>query len=102
MAKKNKNKVRTLEDAIMEKFPKAVISEIRRTKFGIRVLGMVPARDEFDKDHIVEWTENGTAMECAVGERDYREIAWNDEEQKPEYISTKMLLSNDNFNVDVS
>lgn len=68
MAKK-KNKVKTLEDAIMEKFPKAAISEIRRTKLGLRVLGMVPARDEFDKDHIVEWTENGTAMECAVGER---------------------------------
>lgn len=101
MAKK-KNKVRTLEDAIMEKFPKAAISEIRRTKFGLRVLGMVPARDKFDKDHIVEWTETGTAMECAVGERDYREIIWNDEEQKPEYISTKMLLSNENFNVDVS
>ena len=99
---KKKTKTKSIEEAIIEKYPNVTIHEISYSKFGTRVLATVPARDEFDKDHIVEWTETGTAMECAVGERDYREIIWNDEEQKPEYISTKMLLSNENFNVDVS
>ncbi len=58
MAKK-KNKVRTLEDAIMEKFPKAAISEIRRTKFEAPCSRHWFRLRRVDKDHIVEWTETG-------------------------------------------
>lgn len=102
MKMKKKAKIKTIEDAILEKFPKVSISEIRRAKFGTRILGVVPAKDEWDGDHIVEWTEDGTATECKVSDRDYREVGWNEEEGKPEYIKAKLLIHNELFNVQLN
>lgn len=102
--KKNKAKDKTIsiEQAILKKFPKAEIHEVRHNKlYGTSVLGVVPARDEFDEDHIVEWTADGKATECRVSERDLREVRWNEEEQKPEYVYTKVLLHNEVFNVSI-
>lgn len=53
------------------------------------------------ENHIVEWDKTGNASECEVGGRDFREIRWNEEEQRPEYIHTKLLLHDDRFNVQV-
>ena len=93
--------MKSIEDAITEKFP-VIIHEVRNNaKFGIRILGTIPAQDEYDKDHIVEWTGDGRASECYIDSRDYREIAWNEEEQRPEYIKAKLLIHNDRFNVQV-
>ncbi len=61
-----------------------------------------PAKDEWDGDHIVEWTEDGTATECKVSDRDYREVGWNEEEGRPEYIKAKLLLHNELFNVQLN
>lgn len=89
-----------MEEAIMDKFPEARICEVRHhDKFGTRVLGVVPARNEFDKDHIVEWTDNGMATECYTDDRDYREVHWNKEEQTAEYIDAKLLIRNEVFDV---
>lgn len=94
--------MKSIEDAITEKFPDVIIHEVRNSaKFGIRILGTIPAQDEYDKDHIVEWTGDGRASECYIDSRDYREIAWNEEEQRPEYIKAKLLIHNDRFNVQV-
>lgn len=99
---KAKSKTKSIEDAIMEKFPEAEIHEVRHHNlYGTRFLGVVPARDEFEKDHIVEWEENGKASECYVDSRDYREVRWNEEEQRPEYITAKLLIHNEFFNVSV-
>ena len=99
---KKKVKMKSIEDAITEKFPDVIIHEVRNNaKFGIRILGTIPAQDEYDKDHIVEWTGDGRASECYIDSRDYREIAWNEEEQRPEYIKAKLLIHNDRFNVQV-
>lgn len=99
---KAKDKTKSIEDAILQQFPNAEIHEVRHNKlYGTRVLGVVPARNEYDKDHIVEWTEDGKATECIVSERDYRMVRWNEEEQKPEYVFTKILLHNEAFNVSV-
>lgn len=80
----------SIEDAIKEKFPDATIYEVRNDRFGKCILGVVPTKD--GKDHIVEWDKTGNASECEVGGRDFREIRWNEEEQRPEYIHTKLLL----------
>lgn len=99
---KAKSKTKSIEDAILEKFPNAELHEIRHNKlYGTSVLGVVPARDEFDEAHIVEWTEDGKATECRMSERDFREVRWNEEEQKPEYVYTKILLHNEAFNVSI-
>ena len=89
----------SIEDAIKEKFPDATIYEVRNDRFGKCILGVVPTKD--GKDHIVEWDKTGNASECEVGGRDFREIRWNEEEQRPEYIHTKLLLHDDRFNVQV-
>lgn len=57
---KKKTKTKSIEEAIIEKYPNVTIHEISYSKFGTRVLATVPARDEFDKDHIVEWTDKDT------------------------------------------
>lgn len=99
---KAKSKTKSIEDAIIERFPNVELHEVRHNKlYGTRVLGVIPARDEFDEAHIVEWTEDGKATECRMSERDYRMVRWNEEEQKPEYVSTKILLHNEAFNVSV-
>lgn len=98
---RKKTKMKSIEDAIIEKFPDVTIHEVRTNKFGTRILGTVPARDKYDKDHIVEWTEDGKASECFVDDRDYREIGWNEEESRPQYIEAKLLLHNETFNVAV-
>lgn len=99
---KAKDKTKLIEDAILKKFPNVDIHEVRHNKlYGTSVLGVVPARNEFDEDHIVEWTEDGKATECRVSERDLREVRWNEEEQKPEYVYTKVLLHNEVFNVSI-
>lgn len=94
--------VRNIENAIMEKFPDAVIYKIVQTRFGIRVLGVIPPGSEFDEKHIVEWTGEGFASECRVSERDHREIGWDEEENKPVYLSAKTLIPNERFYVSVS
>lgn len=96
---KAKSKLKTIEDAIIAKFPNVTIHEMHHSKFGTRVLGVVPAIDEFDSDHIVEWGEDGLAKECPVTDRDYREVGWNEEEQKPVYIQAKLLIPRDEYNV---
>lgn len=101
MKKKTKTKLKTIEDAIIERFPNVNIHEVRHSKFGTRALGVIPAVDEFDSDHIVEWGEDGVASECRVDDRDYREIGWDEEEQKPIYIKAKLLLPNDHYNVSI-
>lgn len=94
--------MKSIEEAITEKFPDVIIHEVRKNaKFGIRILGTIPAQNEYDKDHIVEWTGDGIASECYIDSRDYREIGWNEEEQRPEYIKVKLLIHNDRFNVPV-
>ena len=99
---KTKSKIKSIEDAILEKFPNAELHEVRHNKlYGTSVLGVVTARDEFDEAHIVEWTADGKATECRISERDYRMVRWNAEEQRPEYVNTKVLLHNDVFNVSV-
>lgn len=55
-----KTKTKSIEEAIIEKYPNVTIHEISYSKFGTRVLATVPARNEFDKDHIVEWTDKDT------------------------------------------
>ena len=81
---KKKIKMKSIEEAITEKFPDVIIHEVRKNaKFGIRILGTIPAQNEYDKDHIVEWTGDGIASECYIDSRDYREIGWNEEEQRP-------------------
>lgn len=70
--------MKSIEEAITEKFPDVIIHEVRKNaKFGIRILGTIPAQNEYDKDHIVEWTGDGIASECYIDSRDYREIGWN-------------------------
>ena len=96
-----KTKKISLEDAIMAKFPDAVIYEVRNDRFGKRVLAVIPAKDEYDDKRIVEWSEDGIASECRVSERDYREVRWNEEEERPEYIEAKLLIHNETFNVQV-
>lgn len=96
---KRKVKTMSIEDAIKEKFPDATIYEVRNDRFGKCILGVVPTKD--GKDHIVEWDKSGNASECEVGGRDFREIRWNEEDQRPEYIHTKLLLHDDRFNVQV-
>ena len=91
--------MKSIEDAIIEKFPDVTIHEVRNNDFGTRILGTVPARSEYDEDHIVEWTEEGKASECLIDSRDYREIGWNKEENKPQYIEAKLLLHNEAFDV---
>ena len=98
---KKKTKTKSIEDAIIQKYPDVTIHEIRYDKFGTRVLATVPARDEFDKDHIVEWTDKGYATECYIDGRDFREVGWDEDEQKPIYVHTKMLLHNDTFDIKV-
>lgn len=98
---KKKNKLGSLEDAIVAKFPNVSIHEVRTNKFGTRILGVVPAKDEYDDDHIVEWTEDGKATECRAGERDFREVGWDKENKRPIYVCTKILLSNDSFSVNI-
>ncbi len=98
---KVKSKIKSIEDAIIERFPEVTIYEVSHTKFGTKVLGVVPARSEFDTDHIVEWLEDGKARECLANSRDYREVGWNEEEQKPEYIHCKLLVHNEAFNVTI-
>lgn len=95
------NNTKSLEKAILAKFKDAQIYDIRHDKYGTHVLGIVPARDDHDSDHIVEWNKDGIAMECRVDDRDYREIGWDAEEQKPVYIEAKLLLHNERFNIDV-
>lgn len=102
--KENKNSndhksLQTLESAIIAKFPNVAIHEMRHTKFGTRVLGVIPAADEYDSDHIIDWDENGSANECRVSDRDYREVGWDDEQQKPVYVKTKILLHSDHYSV---
>lgn len=54
--------MKSIEEAITEKFPDVIIHEVRKNaKFGIRILGTIPAQNEYDKDHIVEWTGDGMA-----------------------------------------
>lgn len=98
---KKKTKTKSIEEAIIEKCPNVTIHEISYSKFGTRVLATVPARDEFDKDHIVEWTDKGYATECYIDGRDFREVGWDEDEQKPIYVHTKMLLHNDTFDIKV-
>lgn len=93
--------MKSIEDAIIEKFPDVTIHEVRTNNFGIRILGTVPARDKYDEAHIVEWNEDGKASECLVDSRDYREIGWNEDESRPQYIEAKLLLHNEAFNVTV-
>ena len=46
--------MKSIEEAITEKFPDVIIHEVRKNaKFGIRILGTIPAQNEYDKDHIV-------------------------------------------------
>lgn len=98
---KRYNDIKSLEAAILSKFEGVRICDVHRSKFGIRVLGLVPARGEYDSDHIVEWTEEGMASECMVDDRDYREIGWSAEEQRPVYIDAKLLLHNERFDLGV-
>lgn len=98
---KKNAKLKSIEDAIIAKFPDVVISEVRTNKYGTRILGVVPAKDDNDDAHIVEWTADGRATECRVGERDFREVAWDEEEERPVYVKTKLLLQNEIFNVTV-
>lgn len=99
---KKNNKIQKLETAICSKFPNVNICEVRDNKFGLRILGVVPSRDDFDNDHIVEWTEDGRATECGVDSRDFREVAWDCEEERPTYVTTKILLHNEAFDVNVT
>lgn len=96
---KNNAKLKSIEDAIIAKFPDVVISEVRTNKYGTRVLGVVPAKGDNDDGHIVEWTADGKATECRVGERNFMEVAWDEEEERPVYVKTKILLHNEAFNV---
>ncbi len=100
--RKTKKKLKTIEDAILERFPEASIYEVRNGKFGKTVLGVVPANGEYDEDHIVEWDEEGKARECMVGDRDYTEVGWDEDQQRPYYIEAKFLLSNSCFNIEVN
>lgn len=102
--KKNKadSKIKAVEDAIKRKFPDATIYEVRKDRLhGTVFLGVVPARDVCDVDRIVEWSERGKARECPVNDREIRDVRWNEEEQRPESVYTKILMSNDKFNVSV-
>lgn len=92
-------KLNELETAIIDKFPNVNICEIRQSDDDLHILGVVPARNEYDGDHIVEWGSNGIASECLANDRDYREIGWNEEEQRPEYIKAKLLIRNTVFDV---
>lgn len=88
-----------LENAIIAKFPNVTICEVRQSEKDLHILGLIPARNEYDETHIVEWGSNGIAKECLANDRDYREIGWNEEEQKPEYIKAKLLIHNEAFDV---
>ncbi len=102
--KKNKadSKIKAVEDAIKRKFPDATIYEVRKDLLaGTLFLGVVPSKGGYDVDHIVEWNESGKARECRINARDYWEVGWNEEEKRPEYVCTSLLIHDDTFNVDV-
>ena len=88
-----------LEAAIIEKFPDVIISEIRKDEDKVNILGIVPARHEFDSDHIVEWDRYGLARECSVNKRSYTEVVWDKEAKKPVYIEAKLLIHNSIFDI---
>lgn len=92
-------KLNELETAIIAKFQDANIYETRQTETDFHILGLIPAKNGCEGVHIVEWDNNGVAKECLANARDYIEIGWNEEEQKPEYIKAKLLLHNEAFDV---